>query len=51
MNSSNYNILKDFMNIEFSSFPIPNIPSKEEQGREYWDPSNTTYYNPICTLK
>lgn len=51
MDPFNYNILTDFMNIEFSQIQIPSIPDEDSQGRMYWNPDNKIYYNPICTLK
>ena len=27
------------------------VPDRESQGRVYWDPSHTKYYNPVCKFK
>jgi len=54
MAENSFNILKHIFNWSLEEFQIPHIDSIESQrtdGAYYWHPDNTTYYNPICTLK
>ena len=38
--------------ITYDTYDISSIvPDEESQGRMYWHPENTTYYNPICVLE
>jgi protein arginine N-methyltransferase 2 len=54
MGEPSFSILKHFFNWELKEIKIPHIDPIDTQrtdGGYYWHPNNTTYWNPICTLK
>lgn len=54
MHPATHKVLSQFCDISYEAFPIHQIASVEEQrtdGKGYWQPWHTTYYNPICKLK
>lgn len=43
--------LDPFMNLHYTTIELDKISSYVKQGRPYWRSDQTTYYNPILTLK